>query len=145
VLEHFQTHAQLLFELTANFLEPLDGAYERLAYLSSLREPSSGKYVHKQLAAVYGSDSVDRVLASCHGELFERLLEMPLNSQEEDLRRHLSSLGGSFEENRSRCREAAKTWIPPQAPDYLIELFCSNTNVLLELLREQKTTAPSGT
>lgn len=145
MLEHFRTHRQILFDLTANFLEPLNGTFQRLAYLFSLREPSSGRYVHDQLAAVYGEDPVDHVLASCHEEVFERLLEMPLNAQEADLRRHLSSLPGPFEENVNRCREIAKSWIPPQAPSYLNELFCSNANALLELLLERKTTARSGT
>jgi len=145
MLEFFQTHRQILFDLTANFLEPLNGCYQRVSYLSSLREPASGRYVHEQLAAVYGADAVDRVLASCHEEVFERLLEMPLHTQENDLRRHLRSLPGSYEGNIDCCLEIAKSWIPTQAPSYLKELFCSNTNVLLELLREHKTTARSDT
>ncbi|MGB7844918.1 MAG: hypothetical protein WBL63_04830 [Candidatus Acidiferrum sp.] len=139
MLEHFQTRRQILFDLTANYLEPLSGAYQRLAYLFSLREPSSGKYVHDRLAAVYGVEPVDQMLAQCHEEVFERLLEMPLIAQEEDLRRHLSCLSGSFEENINRCRAIADSWIPPRAPKYLKELFCSNLNALLELLLDHKT------
>jgi len=145
MLEYFQTRRQILFDLTANFLEPLNGSYQRLAYLSSLRRPSTGKYGHDQLAAVYGEDAVDQVLASCHEEVFERLLEMPLSAQADDLRRHLSSLPGSLDGNANCCREIAKSWIPPQAPGYLNELFCSNTNALLELILESKTTARSST
>ena len=144
MLEHFQTRRQILFDLTANYLEPLSSCYQRLGYLFSLREPSSGRYVHDRLAAVYGMEPVDQVLAHCHEEVFERLLEMPLNSQESDLRRYVSSLPGSFEENVNLCRETANTWIPPQAPSYLKELFCSNLNALLELLLDHKPTVRSG-
>jgi len=144
MLEHFQTHRQILFDLTANYLEPLNSSYQRLGYLFSLRDPSSGRYQHDRLAAVYGLEQVDQVLAHCHEEVFERLLEMPLNSQENDLRRHLSSLPGSFEENVNLCRETAKHWVPPQAPTYLRELFCSNLNALLELLLDHKPTVRSG-
>jgi hypothetical protein len=144
MLEHFQTRGQILFDLTANYLEPLNGAYQRLAYLFSLREPSSGKYVHDRLAAVYGVEPVDQVLAHCHEEVFERLLEMPLNAQGEDLRRHISSLPGSLGENVNRCRAIADSWIPPGAPSYLKELFCSNLNALLELLLDDQTTVRSG-
>lgn len=144
MLDHFQTHRQILFDLTANYLEPLNGTYQRLAYLVSLRQPSSGRYLHERLGAVYGVEPVNHVLGDCHEEVFERLLEMPLNSQQEDLRRHLSALPGTLEDNVALCRKSAKNWIPPQAPDYLKELFCSNLNVLLELLLNHKSTARSG-
>jgi hypothetical protein len=144
MLEHLQTHRQILFDLTANYLEPLNSAYQRLAYLASLRDPSSGIYVHDRLAAIYGPERVDQVLARCHEEVFERLLEMPLTSQEEELRLHLSSLPGSFRENVSRCRETAETWIPSKAPSYLKELFCSNLNALREVVLDNKTKVRSG-
>jgi hypothetical protein len=143
MLEHFQTRRQILFDLTANYLEPLSGAYQRLAYLFSLREASSGRYVHDRLAAVYGVEPVDQVLAQCHEEVFERLLEMPLSAQEEDLRGHVNSLPGSLEENVNRCRAIADSWVPPRSPNYLKELFCSNLNALLELLLDGKTTVRS--
>ncbi len=144
MLEHLLTHQQLLFDLTANCLEPLNGAFQRLAYLSSQRDPSSGKYLHDLLSGIYGPERVDEVLARCHEEVFERLLEMPLNSQQEDLRRHLSSLPGSFEENVHRCGETATRWIPPNSPSYLKELFCSNLSALQEVLLDNQSTARSG-
>ena len=85
-----------------------------------------------------------QLLAHCHEEVFERLLEMPLNLQAENLRVYLNSSPGSFAENAHRCRETAKVWIPVQAPSYLRELFCSNLNVLLEMLLAQSTSARSG-
>lgn len=145
MLEHLQTNRQILFDLTANYLEPLAGAFHRLAYVSGLREPTCGKYVHDRLAAVYGAERVDEVLARCHEEVFERLLEMPLPSQESELRRYVSSMPGSFIENVQCCRGLAMRWIPPKAPSYLTELYSSNLNVLLELLLDNKTTAHSGT
>ena len=144
MLEHFQTHREILFDLTANYLEPLNGAFQRLAYLFRLRDSSSGRYTHDQLAAAYGAEPVDQLLAHCHEEVFERLLEMPLNSQGEDLRQYLSSLPGSFLDNAQRCRMTAKNWIPPGAPSYLKELFCSNLDALLEMLLAQSSSARSG-
>jgi len=143
VLEHLQTHRQLLFDLTANYLDPLRGSFERLAYLAGLRESSTGKYQHDRLAAVYGTERVDQVLARCHEEIFERLLEVPLGSQEEELRRYINSWPGSFVDNVRRCRELARSWAPANAPRYLIELYSSNLNALLELLPDNTTTARS--
>ena len=144
MLEHLQTHRQILFDLTANYLERLNGAFQRLAYISGLRGLTSNRDVYDRLTAVYGADRVDQVLAKSHEELFERLLEMPLSVQEDDLRRHVSSLPGSFVENVKNCRELALSWIPPNAPAYLTELYSSNLNALLELLLDNRTTVRLG-
>jgi len=141
MLEHFQTHRQLLFDLTANYLDPLAGNFERLAYLAGLRESSSGRYVHQQLAALYGPEPVNQVLARCHQEIYERLLEMPLTSQEQGLRLYVNALPGTLAEKLQHCRTVAPTWVPPESPSYLTELYSSNLNALLELLLDSKTTA----
>jgi hypothetical protein len=141
MLEQLQTYQQILFDLTANYLEPLQSSYARLAYLYGLREPSTERYLHDTLAAAYGAEPVHQVIGKCHEEVFERLLEMPLNGQGEELRRYLSSLPGTVGENAPVCRQMAKTWVPPLAPGYLIELYCSNLDVLLELLLDDKSTA----
>jgi hypothetical protein len=101
--------------------------------------------VYERLAAAYSAERVAPVLARCHEEVFERLLEMPLTNQEEDLRRHLNSYLGSLAEEVGRCRTGATSWIPPQSPSYLKELFCSNLNALLELLLDDQTRARSNT
>jgi hypothetical protein len=141
MLDQFQTHQQILFDLTANYLEPLHSAYERLAYLFNLHEAASGKYVHEGLASLYGAEAVHQVIAQCHEEVFERLLEMPLNAQGEELRAYLGSLPGTFKENAALCRGTCKNWIPPQAPSYLRELYSSNLDVLLKLLLHDKSKA----
>lgn len=142
MLDKLQCHQQILFDLTANYLEPLDGCYQRLAYLASLRDVSSGRYVHDALASFYGAEAVDRVVAHCHEEIFERLLEMPLNAQEQELRAHLSSLPGDFAENIACCKTTCGNWVPVQAPTYLKELYSANLRVLLELLLYDRSKAP---
>jgi hypothetical protein len=145
MFDDFQTYKQILFDLTANYLESLPGSFDRLAYLAGLRDSSSGRYMHERLAVTYGPERVDQVLAQCHEELFERLLEMPLTGQEEDLRQYLNSDSGALGEKVNRCRVAATSWIPAQAPSYLKELFCSNLNALLELLFDDLTKTRSDT
>lgn len=144
MLENLQTHRQILFDLTANYLDPLPGPFERLAYLSGLREASSGKYVHERLAAVYGGERVDQVTAVCHEEVFERLLEMPLSSQEQALRRYVGSLQGSSAEKMECCARLAAHWVPPKSPSYLTELYSSNLSALLELLADSTTRVHPG-
>jgi len=138
MLDHFQTTQQILFDLTANYLEPLSTAYGRLEYLASLRGEKPEKYVHEKLASLYGADAVHEVISQCHQEVFERLLEMPLKMQGEELREYLLSLPGTLGENVAFCQRACEKWIPPLAPKYLKELYCSNLRVLLELLQDDK-------
>jgi len=133
MLEKFQTYQQVLFDLTANYLEPMNSAYQRLNYLYSLREPATGKYVHEGLAKVYGAEAVDQVLAHCHEEVFERLLEMPLNVQGEDLGLLLGDVPGAAKCGRENCR----SWAPENAPSYLKELYCCNLDALLELRKDE--------
>jgi hypothetical protein len=141
MLDRLQCHQQILFDLTANYLEPLDGSYQRLAYLANLCDTSTGKYVHEVLASFYSAEAVNHVVAHCHEEIFERLLEMPLNAQEQELRAHLSSLPGDFAENLARCKTTCGNWAPVQAPKYLKELYSANLRVLLELLRDDRSKA----
>ena len=140
MLDHLQTRRQILFDLTASYLEPLGGMFSRLAYIAGLREPLTGKYLHHRLATVYSPAQIDEVLAVCHEELLERLLEMPLSAQESDLRKHVTSLPGDFGKNARRCKEVAVEWIPSGAPSYLKELYRSNLNALTQILLDNKST-----
>jgi hypothetical protein len=137
MLNQLQIHRQILYDLLVHYLEPVNSTYGRLAYLAALRDPITGKYAHEKLAAVYGEERVTEAVSRCHEELFERLLEMPLAQQEEDLRNYVGSQPDKGEWSDSRCMETTGGWIPAQTPDYLRELFCSNTRALCELLQNK--------
>jgi hypothetical protein len=134
MLDNLESYQQILFDLTANYLEPLNGAYQRLGYLAQLRQGANGTYVHEQLASTYGAEAVNKVVAQTHEEVFERLLEMPLNAQKTDLASYLKSQPGTLTTKVNSCHQLCRTWVPSGAPSYLRELYCSNLNVLLELL-----------
>jgi hypothetical protein len=137
MLKQLQIHRKILYDLVVHYLGPLSSGYGRLAYLAALRDPITGKYAHEKLAAVYGEERVSEALAKCHEEMFERLLVLPLAQQEEDLRNYVSSLPAGQEWNDAQCIDTTRTWVPPESPDYLTELFCSNTAALCDLLRSK--------
>jgi len=141
MLEKFQTYQQILFDLTANYLEPLETAYARLEYLVSLREQGSGRYAHADLARQYGETAVNEVIEQCHEEVFERLLEMSLNAQSAELRTYLDCLPGDQAKKANDCMKNCFSWAPQKAPSYLKELYDSNMRALLELLPGDKSTA----
>jgi hypothetical protein len=142
--EQLRIHRQILYDLALHYLEPLHGSFSRLAYLASLKKPSSQTYVHDRLAAVYGPEPVNETLVKCHEELFERLLEMPLAQQEEELRQFVGTLPEGKQEGIEICQKRIEDWIPLKAPDYLKELFRSNLSALLALLRERSPKNRSG-
>jgi len=142
--EQLRIYRQILYDLALHYLEPLSGSFARLDYLASLRNPSTKTYSQDRLAAVYGSEAVGESLARCHQELFERVLEMPLAQQEEDLRLFVGALPEGANEGVKVTQRQIEDWIPVGAPDYLKELFRSNLVALLELLRERNPRARSG-
>jgi hypothetical protein len=133
MLHQLQLHRQILFNLTTHYLEPLQGIFERLNYLAGLRDPSTGVYRHERLGVVYGEQPVNEALSKSHEELFERLLEMPLAKQEQELLTCLEAWPGGKEEALRYFEDTIQTWIPPEAPSYLKELFRSNLRALHEL------------
>jgi hypothetical protein len=143
VQEQLRIHRQILYDLALHYLEPLNGSFSRLAYLTSLKQPSSQTYAHDRLAAVYGPEPINETLTKCHEELFERLLEMPLAQQEEELRQFFGTLPEGKQEGIEIYKKRIEDWIPLKAPDYLKELFRSNLSVLLALLRERNPKARS--
>ncbi|MCL6480647.1 MAG: hypothetical protein K6U02_02870 [Firmicutes bacterium] len=143
-LERFRQTQRLIEEFTEQTLALLPGDLARLLYVASLRDPSSGRYGHASLAARYGDEAVQQALAFCHEQLFLRILEMPLEQLERELRRSLVSRVGDV-------WEIAESWqtpepfcavIPDGMPDYLRELFTSNLRVLLRALTSERTTSP---
>jgi hypothetical protein len=142
--EQLRIHRQILYDLALHYLEPLTGSFARLAYIASLKTPSTNNYAHDRLSAIYGQEPVQEALAKCHEELFERLLEMPLAQQEHELRQFIGMLPEEVPEGVRHCQKRIEDWIPVASPDYLKELFRSNLNALLGLLRERNPKARSG-
>jgi hypothetical protein len=135
MLHELQVHRQILYDLAGKYLEPMSGFFERLLYLASLRDISSGCYVHDRLGPQYGDQPVTEALAKAHEEVFEGLLEIPLAQQEEDLRAFLKSGAGKDHQNLNYFETAFQNSIPAGAPVYLKNLFRSNLGALWALLQ----------
>jgi hypothetical protein len=145
MLKQLQVHRQILLDLTSMYLDPLPGAYVRLAYVAGLRDPGTQLYSHPVLSQRYPAERVSESLYSSHEELFEKLLELPLVTLEQDLRQYFASLPETQDLAPQPCAELTISWIPIQAPDYLKELYRSNQAALCALLQRRKPTAHSNT
>jgi hypothetical protein len=144
-LSQLQQNRRVIQDFSLTTLAGIPGLFARLVYLASLRDLSSGRYEHAGLAALYPDAAIQQALQLCHEQIFERILEAPLSSQEEDLRSCLEGMEGGSSAAISHWRriEAYRVLQPEAAPDYLKELFCSNLRVLLEILDEDRSPARS--
>jgi hypothetical protein len=140
-----QQNRRIIQDFTMTTLAGIPSLFSRLTYLASLRDLSSGKYEHAGLTAVYPEAAVQQSLETCHEQVFEKILEMPLISQEKDLRECLAAMQGGFEKATRNWlgMEAYRVLMPEHAPDYLKDLFCSNLRALLEILQSEHSTAHS--
>src|SRR5262249_8602794 len=91
-LTQLQQNRRVIQDFTSKTLPMIPSAFARLTYLASLRDLSSGRYLHAGLSAVYQPEAVQQALEQCHEEIFERILESPLEDQARDLRAYLESM-----------------------------------------------------
>jgi hypothetical protein len=142
--EALRTYRQIISDLGVRYLEALPNTLARLVFLAGLRNPATGSYEHADLVLLYPGQSVGHALAICHEELFERYLELPLESQQEELRKYLGTSGQRFPDDTAGQWELLDSWIPPSMPDYLKDLFRANLQSLCALLHESSSKARSG-
>ncbi|MGA8269605.1 MAG: hypothetical protein WB787_17735, partial [Candidatus Acidiferrales bacterium] len=81
----------------------------------------------------------------CHEQVFEKLLEMPLERLESDLRDCLAGMEGEPDEIAARWLELEfyRMLMPFGLPEYLRDLFCANLRTLLELVVRDGAMVPS--
>jgi hypothetical protein len=144
-LTQLQQNGRIVEDFTSTTLEGLPGPFSRLVYLASLRDLTTGRYEHAGLSVLYPDEAIQQTLEMCHEQIFERILESPLQAQERELKICLKNMAGGFHaavDHWGRM-EAYRVLLPEAAPDYLKELFCSNMRALLALLRQENSTARS--
>ena len=133
--ERFLQSRSVIEDFTSRTLAAIPSDFGRLYYVSSLKDPGTGRYEHDGLMNLYSHASVQAGLMHCHEELFSRILETPLSHQERDLRNCLETAGDRFWPVVESWRESRdfKMMCPGGLPGYLNELFCSNMNALLAI------------
>src|SRR5713226_5831933 len=144
-LTQLQQNRRVVQDFTLTTLAGIPGLFARLVYLASLRDLSSGRYEHAGLSALYPDAAIQQALQLCHEQTFERILDSPLSSQQEDLRACLAGMEGGLSGAVSHWRrnEAYRVLVPETVPDYLKELFHSNLRALLEIFVEESSPARS--
>lgn len=126
-------------ELWRRTLAHIPSIYGRLAYLASLVNVNSGRYEHHGLAAIFGPDEADRTLRKSHEQAFMDWLSLQLEQQKADLELYFSTLPPTKKtlvENWSRLKPYRMV-VPASASEAQRDLFDSNLEILLSLLRSE--------
>jgi hypothetical protein len=141
-LERYQQSRRVIEDFSSRTLASISTEFGKLLYLASLRDLASGRYLHEGLSATYPEAAVQQGLHLCHEEMFLRVLELPLEQQEGDLRLCISGLEGEFWGKVSRWRQTEfhRLLVPTDMPSYLRELFHANVGTLLQVLLEERAT-----
>ena len=79
-------------DLWRNTLAHIPSVFGRLVYLSSLRNPNSGRYEHAGLSQMFGDREADYALRKSHAQTFEEWLCFNLEQKKADLDLYLSGL-----------------------------------------------------
>jgi hypothetical protein len=85
-------------DLWRNTLSQIPSVFGRLVYLSSLRNPNSGRYEHHGLALVFGEEDANKALKKSHLRVFREWLTFNLEEQKADLDLYLAGL---YEDKRT--------------------------------------------
>ena len=117
-------------------LDSLEGPLAQLVFLTSLRDPYTGRYLHEGWATIVPVASVHSTLRDAHHNAFESAVTLMLPNLCNELRRHFRSLG----EQESRV---ARLWldtepyhemIPEGCPQLSRMFFISQVRAALEIL-----------
>ena len=110
-------------------LSQIPTVFGRLAYLASLRDTTSGRYSHDTLVRLLGPESADRTLCHSHHQVFSEWLGFSLAEQKSDLDEYLHAAGSP------RDAPHYRNLVPPTARDVERQLYLTDLETLLELLR----------
>jgi hypothetical protein len=125
-------------ELWNRTVRQIPSVFGRLVYLASLRDPNSGSYQHFGFAQRFSEREADRTISRSHMNVFMDWLCFSLEQQREDLDLHLSSLEGNKQAILTTWREwpPFMNWIPTQSRSADRELFRSDLEIVLDVIRQ---------
>jgi len=127
-------------------LEYLPAAFSQLAFLSSVRDSYTGRYLHEGWCSIASREEVHRVLQQTHQGVFDRVLGLPLV----EVRRELSEYFRSASEAGPE-EAAAQVWLELESHRDMIpqgcspldrDLFLSQVRTALEMLVSARESPP---
>lgn len=124
-------------ELWNRTVVQIASVFGRLVYLASLRDQNTGQYQHFGFSQRFSEREADKTIRHSHKNVFLDWLCLSLEQQGKDLESYLDSLGQDRKTIVANWREwpVYMNWIPPQSRPADRELFKSDLEIVLELIR----------
>jgi hypothetical protein len=125
-------------ELWSRTLVQIHSVFGRLVYLASLRDPNSGQYQHFGFSQRFSERESDKTIRRSHVNVFMDWLCFSLEQQRADLESYLDSVGQDRLTILANWREwpPFMNWIPAQSRPADRELFRSDLEMVLEMVRQ---------
>jgi hypothetical protein len=135
--ENIVLDGKAVSDIWRNTLSRIPTVFGRLSYLSSLRNPNSGRYEHHGLSLRFGALDASRALKKSHREAFTEWLSYNVEQQHADLQLYLSD---QPEDKRTILKaweklETYRNVMPSSAKDLEKKLFLSDLKAILRVLR----------
>lgn len=136
----FEERVQMVcHDFSATSLATLPDVFSRLAFLASLRDFSTGGYVHWGLSRTYGEEVAQRALQLVHHQLFREAGTLPLPELTQQVRDFLAPRAdGGAKLMQSWQRDFAYHLLVPMAvSDLELENFRINFEAVLAVLTQK--------
>jgi hypothetical protein len=123
-------------DFRARSLEHIPCDFARLLYLASTRDYNTGRYYHEGMARHFGADVAALALASCHKEVFTRLLSCPVGELVNELEAYAAYARVSQPDLvRAWTKlQSLRVVIPLECGPLTAQFFCSNVTAALAVL-----------
>jgi hypothetical protein len=124
-------------DLWKHTLSRIPTLYGRLTYLALLRDANSGIYRHHGLSAVFGREESGKALRTSHEEAFVDWINLSLAEKSTDLNRYFAGLDVPEKVVVEHLLTSGtyRAQVPDSARKMERELFCSDLEALLEMIR----------
>jgi hypothetical protein len=77
--------ASLRKQIQEALLNALPNDLSRMIYIATMRDNNSGHYYYPELTRKFSTDIVDRAMLACHGQIFERVVQLSLEDLTDSL------------------------------------------------------------
>lgn len=124
-----------------NVLLQIPTVFGRLVFLASLRDEASGRYRDEKLDSLLGPEDTDRSIRHSHYQVFSEWLGFSLAEQKDDISEYLR--GASGQRSRLQSMMPYRQLIPASAREVERQLYLTDLETLLELLRAEHSGASS--